>query len=124
MWDGSKQPQVELWRKDRVRGIDGEIDNIVDIEMFAGIPCFINEFDNGILTHPFSSRHPLKYSGGGFGLNFDLLVGETFVTEKGVARLNRKLYAGSQTVYAMTLGRSFTFWADGVGSHNSRFQGK
>lgn len=124
MWDGSKRPQRELWRGDRVRGIDGEIDNVVDIEMHAGIPCFINEFDNGIITHAFSSRHPLKYSNAGFGLNFDILPGEEFTVENGVARLKRKALTFPQTVYAMTLHRSFTFWADGVGSHNARFMGK
>lgn len=124
MWDGSKRPQRELWRGDRVRGIDGEIDTVVNVEMHAGMPCFINEFDNGIITKAFSSRHPLKYAGGGFGLNFEILPDEQFTTEHGVAKLKRKMLTFPQTVYAMTLDRSFTFWADGVGSHNARFMGK
>lgn len=124
MADGSKKAQSDVRVGDQVLGIDGGIDNVVSIEMFAGMPCFTNTFDNGYVTSPISSRHPFKYFASGFVLNCDALVGDDLTSDKGTTKLSNRSYAGLFTVYGMALDRSFTFWADGMASHNSRFSGK
>lgn len=124
MSDGATKLIENIIPGDKVKSIDGGLDNVVRINTLSGRPCFALGFSNGVTVHGMASSHVVIKASGGFAQVIDLYVGDQLLALDAVygntalVLSSKTLLAGGRQVYQLFLDRTHSYNTDSIWSRD------